>query len=156
MSHYISDVAVFGHVMGANTAWRAENHHSDYEDHVNDKTQTYDSNFNSYLIFDGSLTTTSAYNAAKNIAYDTTFDGSGGLTCVWMDNNYNWNNPTFANRAGESLNLAVNSVADILHTLYSESSNTIPEFSTTQILTVTMLTVLATAIVYKKSPLKRS
>jgi hypothetical protein len=151
MSHYIADVAVFGHVMGAKTAWRAENHHSDYEDHVNDKTKTYDSNFNSYLSFDGSLTTTSASDAAKNIAYDTTFDGSGGLTCVWMDNNYNWNSQTFSNRAGESLDLAVNSVADVLHTLYSESSNTIPEFPTMQILIVAMLTVLATAIVYKKS-----
>ena len=156
MSHYIADVAVFGHVMGEKTAWGAEEHHSDYEDHVNDKTKTYDSSFNSYLSFDGSLTTTSAYGAAKNIAYDTTFGGSGGLTCIWMDNNYNWNSQTFSNRAGESINLAVNSVADVLHTLYSESSNTIPEFPTTQILTITMLTVLAMAIIYKKSSLKRS
>jgi hypothetical protein len=30
-SHYISDLAVFGHVMGKATVWGAEIHHSDYE-----------------------------------------------------------------------------------------------------------------------------
>ena len=150
MSHYIADVAVFGHVMGANTAWGAENHHSDFEDHINDKTKTYDSSFNSYLNFDGTLTIITAYNATGNLAHDSTFDVDGDLTCVWMDTSYNWNSPTFSNRAGESLNLAVNSVADVLHSLYSESSSTIPEFPSMQILTVTMLTILVMAVVYKK------
>ena len=131
-------------------------HHNDYESHVNDKTEAYDSSFNSYLHFDGSLTIISAYDATKNIAYDTTFGGSGGLTCSWMDTNYNWNNPTFADRAGESLNFAVNSVADVLHTLYSESSGTVPEFPTIQMLTALMLTVMAVAIVYKKTLPKTS
>ena len=53
--------------------------------------------------------------------YDTTFDCSGrGLTCVWMDRNYNWSDPAFRDRVGESLNLAVNLVADVLYTLYAE------------------------------------
>ena len=30
MTHYIDDLAVFGHVMGAGTDWGAEVHHSDY------------------------------------------------------------------------------------------------------------------------------
>ena len=152
MSHYIVDVAVFGHVMGASTPWGAEDdsHHSNFENHVNGDTKTYDSAFNTCLHYDGSLTITSAYDAANNIAYDTTFDIDGDYTCVWMDNNYNWNNPTFSNRAGESLNLAVNSLADVLHTLYIESGNTIPEFPSYQILTVVMLTILLTAIIYKK------
>ncbi|MBS7627931.1 hypothetical protein KEJ36_03845, partial [Candidatus Bathyarchaeota archaeon] len=77
--------------------------------------------FNSYLSFDGSLATLSAYEAALKLAYDTTFDPSGrGLTCVWMDRNYNWRNQTFRNRVGESLNLAVNYLADVLYTLYME------------------------------------
>jgi len=121
MSHYIVDVAVFGHVMGSSTEWGAEVHHSDYETYVNDRTSSYSAEFNSYLSFDGSLTTISAYDAAKNLAYDTTFDVDGDLTCVWMDQNYDWNNPTFKNRAGESLNLAVNYLADVLHTLVVES-----------------------------------
>jgi len=61
---------------------------------------------------------------------DTTFDSSGeGLTCVWMDRNYDWSNPTFRNRCGESLNLAVNYLADLLHTLWLEAGKPIPEFA---------------------------
>jgi hypothetical protein len=33
-----------------------------------------------------------------------------------MHRNYNWSNPVFRNRCGESINLAVNLVADVLHT----------------------------------------
>jgi hypothetical protein len=175
MTHYIADLAVFGHVMGASTPWGSETHHSDYEDYVNTRTSSYSGSFNSYLTYDGNLTSLSAYNATVNLAYDTTFGGSGGLTCSWMDSNYNWNNPTFSGRCGQSLNLAVNTVADVLHTLYLEaaptptptpsptptaptstqnptSTPTAPEFPTTQILTLTMITVMATAIVAKRRP----
>ena len=77
MTHYIADLAVFGHVMDSGTDWGAENHHSDYKGYVNAQMSTYDSAFNSYLIFDGQLETLSAYDAAKNLAYDTTIDSSG-------------------------------------------------------------------------------
>jgi hypothetical protein len=129
MTHYIADLAVFGHVMGSSTLWGSEKHHSDYEDYVDAMTTSYSGSFNTYLSFDGSLSSTSAYNAAVNIAYDTTFGGSSHLTCVWMDDNYNWNNPTFSGRCGESLNLAVNAITDVLHSLYQEaaaSSTTTP------------------------------
>jgi len=126
MSHYIVDVAVFGHVMGSGTDWGAEVHHSDYENYVNGRTSSYSAEFNSYLSFDGSLTIISAYDATKNLAYDTTFDIDGDLTCVWMDQNYDWNSSTFKNRAGESLNLAVNYLTDVLHTLYLDSDTTPP------------------------------
>jgi hypothetical protein len=122
MTHYIADMAVFGHVMGAATDWGAEAHHSDYEDYVNASTSTYAVEFNSFLSFDGSLDAISAYEAAKKLAYDTTFDLDGDLTCVWMDQNYDWNDATFMNRAGESLNLAVNYLTDALHTLYLEAT----------------------------------
>jgi hypothetical protein len=118
MSHYIVDVSVFGHVMGSGTDWGAETHHSDYEDYANDRTDNYTDTFNTYLAFDGSLEAISAYNASYKVAYDTTFDVDGDLTCVWMDQNYDWNNPTFKDRCGESLNLAVNVLADVLHTFY--------------------------------------
>jgi len=73
-------------------------------------------------VFDGNLDKISAYDAAKRLAYDTTFDiDGGGLTAVWMDLNYNWGNPIFQKRVGESLNLAVNYIADVLHTLYLQS-----------------------------------
>lgn len=122
MSHYIADVTVFGHVMAASTPWGAETHHSDYESYVNTKTSSYNAEFNSFLSYDGELTLISAYNATKNLAFDTTFDTNGNLTCVWMDQNYNWSDPTFRNRAGESLNLAVNNLADVLHTLCVKST----------------------------------
>ena len=122
MSHYIADVAVFGHVMGSSTSWGTEIHHDDYESYVNTRTKVYDSQFSSFLHFDGNLSVISPYDAAKNLAYDTTFDGGGNLTCVWMDTNYNWSNPTFLNRSGESLNLAVNYLTDVLHSLYFASN----------------------------------
>jgi hypothetical protein len=168
MTHYIADLAVFGHVMGASTPWGTETRHSDYEDYVNARTTSYSGSFNTYLSYDGSLTTLSAYNAAINIAYDTTFGGNNHLTCVWMDNNYNWNNPTFTGRCEQSLNLAVNTVADVLHTLYQQASPsptptqnptstpTVPEFPTIQILFVAMLSALVTAVIYKKRLPNRS
>jgi hypothetical protein len=120
MSHYIVDVGVFGHVMGSGTDWGPEVHHSDYENYVNDQTNSYDDAFNAYLAFDGSLDNISAYDAACTLAYDTTFDVNGNLTCVWMDQNYDWSNQTFKDRCGESLNLAVNLLADVLHTFYMQ------------------------------------
>jgi len=118
MTHYISDMAVFAHVMGSSTDWGGEEHHSDYEDYVNRKTSSYNSEFNVFLVFDGTLDKVSAYNATLRLAFDTTFDVDGGLTCVWMDRNYDWSNPVFRNRCGESINLAVNLVADVLHTFF--------------------------------------
>ena len=121
MSHYVVDVAVFGHVMGAGTDWGTEEHHSDYETYVNQRTSSYDADFNVYLSFDGELDLVSAYDAARELAYDTTFDVDGDLTCVWMDQNYNWSDSVFKDRCGESLNLAVNYLTNVLHTLYSEA-----------------------------------
>lgn len=123
MSHYIVDVAVFGHVMGADTDWGPENHHSDYESATETRTNEYPTDdFTAYLNYDNALSTLDAYNATTEIAYDTTFGGSNNLTCNWMDANYNWSDPVFRNRAGESINLATNILTDTLHTLYLNSN----------------------------------
>jgi len=125
MSHYIVDVGVFGHVMGSGTDWGAEVHHSDYEDRVETRTDEYPTDtFSTYISYDGTLSEIDAYDASLDIAYDTTFDTDGTLTCVWMDANYDWNNQIFVDRAGESVNLCVNTLADVLHTLYS---NMVPD-----------------------------
>jgi hypothetical protein len=118
VAHYIADMAVFGHVMGAATAWGAEAHHSDYEQYVLTRTDNYADEFNVFLAFDGNLGEISAYDAALTLAHDTTFDADGDLTCVWMDQHYNWGDVTFRNRCGESLSLAVNLIADVLHSFY--------------------------------------
>jgi len=120
MSHYVVNVSAFGHVMGSGTDWGSEVHHSDYETYVNERTNSYNDVFNTYLVFDGSFENISAYNASCRLAYDTTFDVDGDLTCVWMDQNYDWSNQTFKNRCGESLNLAVNLLADVLNTFYMQ------------------------------------
>jgi hypothetical protein len=157
MTHYIADVAVFGHVMGASTDWGAEDSstHSNYESYVDRRTESYDAvGFDQYLQFDGSLATVSAYDAALAVAYDTTFGGSSGLNCTWMNLNYDWSNPAYTDRCGESLNVAVNAVADILHTLYQEATPSasptpiVPELPAVMAM-VLVLTILATTIVLK-------
>ena len=146
VTHYVADMAVFGHVMGASTAWGAEVHHtSDYEPYVQTRTNSYMDDFDSFLAFDGSLSTVSAYDAALALANDTTFDAGGQYTCVWMDQNYDWSDAAFKNRSGESLNLAVNQVADVLHTFLSQV--VIPEFPTWIILPLCMLAALVAVII---------
>jgi len=146
VTHYVADMAVFGHVMGASTAWGAEVHHtSDYEPYVQTRTNSYMDDFDSFLAFDGSLSTVSAYYAGLALANDTTFDAGGQYTCVWMDQNYDWSDAAFKNRSGESLNLAVNQVADVLHTFLSQV--VIPEFPTWIILPLCMLAALVAVII---------
>jgi hypothetical protein len=146
MAHYVADMAVFGHVMGAGTDWGNETPHSDYENYVGARTDNYADDFFP-LEFDGSLDTVSAYNAALSLAYDTTFDADGGgLTCLWMDQNYNWSNTVFKNRCGESLNFAVNLLADVLHTFYMQE--VVTEYKLSIILPILML--IATVVIFWK------
>lgn len=149
VTHYIADVAVFGHVMGAATDWGAESEsvHSDYESYVQTRTNSYVDDFNVFLAFDGNLSMLSAYDAALALAYDTTFDVDGDLTCVWMNDHYNWSDVAFRNRAGESLNLAVNLIADMLHTFYA--TTVIPEFSAWEILPLLVAATLLVMAVQK-------
>jgi len=119
MSHYIVDVAVFGHVMGADTDWGTEQHHSDFETYVGDKTTSYSSVFDVELIYDGELSEIDAYNATLQMANTTTFGDGGDIkNCTWMDANYDWGNSTFYASATASINLAVNFLTDVLHTIY--------------------------------------
>lgn len=149
VAHYVADLSVFGHMMGAATVWGTEVHHSDYENHVLDKTRNYASEFDSFLVFDGNLTLTGAYDAALNVARDSTFDGGAGLTCVWMDQHYNWSDTAFKNRAGKSMSLATNAVADVLHKFYTET--VIPEFpSGVVVVSFLMVALLAGVIIYKR------
>jgi hypothetical protein len=142
VTHYISDLASFGHVMGNRTDWGNATKHDEYEDHVNTKTNSYSDEFNTYLAFDSVWNNITPYDAALTLAKDTTFDLDGHLTCVWMENNYNWDDSTFRNRCGESLNLAVNLIADVLHTFYVKEM--VPEFQSSIIIPLFMVvTVVA-------------
>jgi hypothetical protein len=101
MAHYIVDVAVFGHIMGADTDWGTETHHSDYEDYVGSRTGEAGGEFDAYLVYAGA-SSVSAYDATLMVANDTTFDFNGDLNCMWMDTNHNWSDTAFKDRCGES------------------------------------------------------
>lgn len=115
MSHYISDMAVFGHTMGSGTYWGPEIHHSDYENYVGNHLSTFDS-----VNFDGKYDNRLAYNAALKMAYETTFD-AGVYTNVWMDDNYNWYNPSYVSRTKYLINYNANILTDTLFTLIGSS-----------------------------------
>ncbi len=122
MAHYMGDLAVFGHVMGASTVWGTETHHSDYEDYMKDQTVGYSTSWDQSLIYDENLVNVSARDAALKVAHDTTFDESGqGRTAAWMDQHYNWSDPGFRARVGQSLSVSVNAIADALHTLWADA-----------------------------------
>ncbi len=120
VTHYVSDLASYGHVMGAETDWGAEEHHAAYEDYVSSRTDNYTSELNTYLSYDGTLSHMTAYAASLELANNTTFDDGGPYTCKWMDTSYNWTDLQFRDRAGESLNLAVNIITDVLHSFHLE------------------------------------
>ena len=127
MTHYIDDLAVFGHVMGSATDWGSEVHHSDYEEYVSAYTSTYSSEFTAFLAFDGDLYPRDPYDAAFLLAFDTTFGGATGRNATWMDRHYDWSNSEFRSRAAESINLAVNYLADVLHGFWLAAGQPIAE-----------------------------
>jgi hypothetical protein len=151
VTHYISDLASFGHVMGNKTDWGNATQHNNYEGYVDPRTDNYADNFIS-LTYDGVLDSISAYDAALELAFDTTFDAGETYTCVWMEHNYDWDDPAFRNRCEESIDLAVNLLADVLHTFYLEA--VVPEFPTILIVPVFMVLVTLVLICVKKA--KRS
>jgi len=105
MAHYISDVGVFGHTMGADTNWGYEEHHTDYEEEFESILDTLDG--------PPEMTSTNltAYDATLDLAKDITF-GYGVIEAnTWMDDNYDWSDSTFVTSAMASLHAAVQSVA---------------------------------------------
>ncbi|MCQ5376676.1 MAG: hypothetical protein NO516_01350 [Candidatus Methanomethylicia archaeon] len=125
MTHYITDVGSFGHVMGASTDWGAPDLAmvTEFEDYVGNRTMQYVSNtFGKYIIFDGELTARTAYNATLELAYNTTFGDSKGRSAAWLNGFWCGCSSLCRERAGQTLNIAINLVADVLHTFYLEAS----------------------------------
>jgi hypothetical protein len=114
MAHYISDVGVFGHTMGASTNWGAEVHHSDYEN-------GFESMLGSIPIPSTSLGNLGAYDATTGLAHKITF-GSGTIKSnTWMDTNYNWMDSVFDASAISSLYASVTAVAAAINHLMIEA-----------------------------------
>jgi hypothetical protein len=128
MTHYIDDVASWPHVL----ATEAHEAHSDFENQVSKATGSYAASTFA-VTYDGTLETISASDAATALGQDTSYDGGKTNNALWMDQNFQsvWTNvnqwsAAFKSRATESLNLAVNTVADVLHTLTVESGTNVP------------------------------
>lgn len=118
MSHYIADVAVWGHTMAASTPWGTEVHHSDFESYVNARMTTYGA-ATFTVAYDGSLDIIDAHAATIGMARNTTFgDGGDQQSNLWMDGNYDWADPTFNTSANAGISRAANLIADVLHTIY--------------------------------------
>ena len=121
MAHYISDVGVFGHTMGAYTDWGAEVHHSDYESEFEDFLDTLT------LPAGMALGDSSAYDATMSLARTITF-GSGSIKAnTWMDTNYDWTDDGFDTSAKASLYSATSAVAAVINHLIAEAEPEPPE-----------------------------
>jgi PKD repeat protein len=136
MAHYISDVGVFGHTMGASTDWGAEAHHSDYEN-------GFESRLGSIATPSTSLGNLDSYEATTGLAYKITF-GSGTIKSnSWMDANYNWGNSIFEASAMASLYASVTSVAAAINHLMIEAAPS----STSPIVSITSPTSSSTYMI---------
>jgi hypothetical protein len=113
MTHYIADVGVFGHTMGAYTDWGDETHHSDYE-------SEFESLIDSLTLPSTvTLGLSSAYDSAMDLAKTITFGSGTVKSNIWMDENYDWPDPVFEASAMESLYRSVRAVAAALNHLLS-------------------------------------
>jgi nucleoid-associated protein YgaU len=112
MAHYIGDTSQYGHSVDF------EHHHSDYEGLISRRTDSFEEGeFETDIIADG-LTEIDAYDAVVIISKSTA-EGNGDIkSAEWMDINYNNRNEEYFDSVGASLNLGVNTLADVLHTLY--------------------------------------
>ena len=148
MTHYISDVGVFGHTMGAGTDWGSEVHHSDYENEFEARLGT----IATPSIVLGNL---AAYSATTGLAYTTTF-GSGTIKSnVWMDTNYDWADSVFSAGAIASLYASVGAVAAAINHLLIETGQVIPEFSSQMVLLGVVATMIAVVAGLERFPRKR-
>lgn len=121
MTHYIADVGVFGHTMGAYTDWGAEVHHSDYESYFESVLDLLNLPSSTPLGYLG------AYDATLGLARNITF-GSGGIKPnTWMDENYDWSDGVFAASAMASLHASVAAVAAAINHLMTEAWHEPPE-----------------------------
>jgi hypothetical protein len=115
MTHYVADVAVFGHTMGNGTDWGGEIHHSDYESKMNDEAPVH--------TLPGGIhpSPTDAYNATLQLASKITFGNDTIKPNVWMDSHYDWSDSaTFVPSAMISLDAAIESVASVIDELMAD------------------------------------
>ncbi|MFX1293432.1 MAG: hypothetical protein ACFFD2_01040 [Promethearchaeota archaeon] len=117
MTHYISDLAVWGHVMNN------ESVHGLFENSAQNKMDEPTETFFT-VTFDSIYDNFTAYNAAFLMGQETAGNGSGLYTAVWMDNNYeafgskDQPESIFDFRVQYLINLATNLIADLLYKIF--------------------------------------
>ena len=113
MAHYIGDVSQYGH------SGPGENHHSDYEGWASSRSEPTDTVFTPFLS-ESSLVRRTPYTAAKRISRATSGGRDEIQTFAFMDANYASRNsdPVYLASTGSALNMAVNELADVLHTFF--------------------------------------
>jgi len=153
MTHYIADVAVWGHVMDNETV------HSNYENSANTRM---DEPTEDYFqpTFDGTYDTITAHQACVDVGWESyRGDASWDYNCNWMDANYHaftGDHPDddFENRAEHMIELCINKITDLLYSLsyyylsnYTPPSPPVPGFEAAIIL---FSVIFLIAIYYKR------
>lgn len=114
MAHYVGDVSQCGHSVPFQTS---ENHNG-YEGWVGRRTNRDDDDFTDFIVLD-SLVQRTPYTAVKKIS-KATAEGSGNILSAAdvIDKFDNNRDDEFVDSVGASLNLGVNTLADVLHTFF--------------------------------------
>ncbi len=112
MAHYIGDVSQYGHSIPD------EEHHSDYESWVGNRTKSATHGiFEIYLTLEH-LVRRTPYTAVKRISKATALGEGPILPGSVMDASYSNKDQVFVDSIGASLNKGVNELADVLHRFY--------------------------------------
>ncbi|OLS15494.1 MAG: hypothetical protein RBG13Loki_0889 [Promethearchaeota archaeon CR_4] len=106
MTHYIADMGVFCHVAENNVAPHYldfDKNHTEFEDYVGSRTNNHANPEEFFQIASFSINSTTPYNAAKNLAWDTYKDPTGSHDAKYLYDNFfgSWV-LTFAARSGDS------------------------------------------------------
>ena len=122
MAHYIGDCAQYGH------NYRAEKNHGNYEAWAAALTSSILASTFKHYIDPDTLVRRTAYTATRRVSH-AVFVGRGDILpapkmdLLFAPESPEFLTPEFLNSVGESLNLAVNELADVLHTFFVNVSD---------------------------------
>lgn len=113
MAHYVGDVSQYGR------SAPGEDHYSDYETWVSSRSEPTDEVFTGFIT-ESTLVRRTPYTAVKRISKATSQGKDEIMSFAVMDATYvnKSGNDAYLASIGHSLNLAVNELADVLHTFF--------------------------------------
>jgi zinc dependent phospholipase C len=113
MAHYVGDSSQYGHTIPN------EQHHSDYEGWVAQRTASFSGGtFETYIVNEPRVRR-SAYVAVKRISLTVARGKAPILSALQMDASWATKPQPYLDSIGHSLNLAVNELADVLHSFFA-------------------------------------